>query len=328
MQYLVNSIVDYTQFFRQTLTNLGFDVHGVWNSFVPPYNNQTGWTVRLPDIDFRPNTLLVMHFQDFVTNQEGKILELEQVEQKYQQHANQVLVVHWPHNLQRYYQGPINLVEFDVHEYVILRNLHSRWTEWQHMLSVPKTTAWQCLNGRTCPHRFRVKEILQSWGHGTLSYHGEVLLSKWDYNTYRGTENEDNFMRLLDVYGSCAVNIVTETQYDTAPGLVTEKTFMALLAEQIPIVIGYAGIVQDCVELGFDMFTDLVDVSYDHAPNDQRIQQALELNQDLIMGRIDLAPYRGRLRQQREFLLDDYPTMMELRFVRDCEQLAKKSNLQ
>jgi hypothetical protein len=315
--------MDHTQFFRQTLISMGFDVHGVWNAFVPPYNNQLGWTVRLPDVDFKHNTLLVMHFQDFITNQDGKILELEKVEQKYQQHAHQVLVIHWPHNLKNYYNGPVQLVEFDVHEYQILQNLHARWAEWQHMLSMPKTQAWQCLNGRTCPHRFQVKEILQQWEHGILSYHDVVPLVKWDYNTYRGTENEDNFVRLLDVYGSCAVNIVTETQYDVAPGLVTEKTFMALLSEQIPIVIGYPGIVQDCVELGFDMFTDLVDVSYDHAPNDQRIQLALKSNQDLILGKIDLEPYRERLRAQREFLLDDYPTMMELRFVRDCKQLSK-----
>ena len=314
---------DHTQFFRQTLTELGFDVHGVWNTFDPPYNYQTGWPIKLPDIEFAPNTLLVMHFQDFITNQNGKILELEQVEQKYRQHANQVLVIHWPHNLKQHYQGPIHLVEFDVHEYQILKNLHTRWNEWSHLPHLPKTQAWQCLNGRMCPHRLQVNEILQHWPNGVLSYHDAVPLSQWDYSTYRGTENEDNFMRLLDVYGSCAVNIVTETQYNVAPGIITEKTFMAMLAEQVPIVIGYPGIVQDCVELGFDMFTDIVDVSYDALPNDQRIQRALESNQDLILGQIDLAPYRERLRAQREFLLDDYPTVMELRFVRDCEQLSK-----
>ena len=99
-----------------------------------------------------------------------------------------------------------------------------------------------------------------------------------------------------------------------------------MLAEQIPIVIGYPGIVQDCIELGFDMFTDIVDVSYDYLSNDQRIQHALETNRDIILGKIDLAPYRERLCTQREFLLDDYPTIMEQRFIRDCQQLSN-SNL-
>ena len=316
----------YSEFFQTTLTELGFDVQGVWNTFDPPYNHDTGWPLKLPDVEFGPRTLLVMHFQDFVTHLDGKILELEQVEQKYQQYANQVVVIHWPHNLKHYYTGPINLIEFNVHEYQILQNLHVRWDEWRHMVSMPKTLAWQCLNGRMCAHRFQVKEILQHWPNGILSYHDAVPLSQWDYSTYQGTENEDNFIRLLDVYGSCAVNIVTETQYNTAPGIITEKTFMAMLAEQIPIVIGYPGIVQDCIELGFDMFTDIVDVSYDYLSNDQRIQHALETNRDIILGKIDLAPYRERLCAQREFLLDDYPTVMELRFIRDCEQLSN-SNL-
>ena len=117
------------------------------------------------------------------------------------------------------------------------------------------------------------------------------------------------------------MNIVTETEYNTTPGIISEKTLLALAAEQIPIVIGHQGIVQHCTELGFDMFTDLVDTSYDTMPNDVRAEQAILLNKDLIQGRIDLAPYQERLRAQREFLLDDYSTMMEMRFQRDISSL-------
>jgi hypothetical protein len=74
------------------------------------------------------------------------------------------------------------------------------------------------------------------------------------------------------------------------------------------------------------MFSDIVDISYDLLPNDIRAIKALELNQDLIRGKIDLAPYRDRLRAQRKFLLDDYPTMMEMRFQRDCVQLINNLN--
>ena len=54
---------------------------------------------------------------------------------------------------------------------------------------------------------------------------------------------------------------------------------------------------------------------------DRRAEQAVLLNRDLIQGRIDLSPYQERLRAQREFLLDDYPTMMEIRFQRDISNL-------
>jgi hypothetical protein len=131
-------------------------------------------------------------------------------------------------------------------------------------------------------------------------------------------------MRLLQVYAKCQVNIVTETQYDEPPGIVSEKTLMAMIAQQVPIVIGHQGIVQDCRELGFDMFDDLVDTSYDSMPNDIRVEQAILKNQDLILGKINLAPYQERLQKQRSFLLDEFVTGTQQRYIRDVEQLAKK----
>jgi hypothetical protein len=169
-----------------------------------------------------------------------------------------------------------------------------------------------------------VASILSQWGGGVLSYGTDISLPEWDYGTYQGTENNENFIRLAAVYGSCAVNIVTETLYDPVPGLFCEKTLFAVLAEQIPIVIGSQGLVASIRAHGFDMFDDVVDISYDSLPNETRLTQALALNQDLIQGRIDLSPYQQRLRDQREFVLDDYINLMELRFVRDCEQLANK----
>jgi hypothetical protein len=212
------------------------------------------------------------------------------------------------------------LIEFSNHNYDLVNQLYQRWPEWQHIVGQPRTQAWQCLNGRMCDHRNRVVQVLQSWAGGVLSYHDRIRLPNYDYTQYT-YNNVDNFINLAYVYGTCAVNIVTETEYDTAPGIISEKTLLAMAAEQIPIVIGHQGIVKHCQELGFDMFTDLVDVSYDTMPNEHRAEQAILLNQDLIQGRIDLTPYQGRLRAQRECLLDDYPTIMEIRFQRDISNL-------
>ena len=324
--------MNYTHIFQNAVKKAGGEVYFVPNTFNPPYDPDKHWPMELPDIEFKDNTVLFLHFQDFITALWGRIVELDIVAEYYGDRANQVVVMHWPHAMHRYYQGPIKLIEFNIHEYNIIRNLARRWDEWKHLVDLPRTLAWQCLNGRMCPHRYQIKEILQNWPNGILSYNDAIPLPEWAYSTYRGTStylsitNEDNFIRLINVYGSCAVNIVTETQYNLAPGIITEKTIMAMLAEQIPIVIGYPGIVTDCKELGFDMFHDVVNISYDHLPNDVRAIKALELNQDLIQGRIDLSPYRDRLQAQREFLLDDYPNIMELRFIRDCEQLANKLN--
>lgn len=310
--------MDYSILFSQTLTKLGFDLHAVYNCFDPVYDPEAGWPLKLPDVDFRSKTLLLLHFQDFFTNRHNRVIELDKVAHHYGDRANQVLVTYWNHGLQ--YHGPVNVVEFSNHNYDTVNALARRWSEWQHILTSPRQ-GWQCLNGRMCLHRRRAVDVLQHWPNGVLSYGNEIALPDWSYATYRGTENDDNFIRLRSVYGSCAVNIVTETEYDTTPGIVTEKTLMAIAAEQIPIVIGHQGIVQHCRELGFDMFDDLVDTSYDSLPNDQRVEQALWRNQDLIMGKIDLAPFRERLKRNRIFLLDDFATTMELRFKRDCERL-------
>jgi hypothetical protein len=319
--------MNYSQLFRNTLEKLGFDVHIEPNTFTPPYHPKPGWPLKLPEINWKANSLLVLHFQDFVTITDQGIVELDRVHDHYGEHAHRVLVTHMHPGLEKVYHGPVNLIEFSSHNYREIYRMRDCWDDWRHVVEQPKTRPWQCLNGRKCSHRQQVVNILSQWGNGILSYGTDIPLSEWDYGTYRGTENNENFIRLAAVYGTCAVNIVTETLYDPVPGLFCEKTLFAMIAQQIPIVIGSQGLVASIRAHGFDMFDDVVDTSYDSLPNETRLTQALALNQDLIQGRIDLSPYQQRLRDQREFVLDDYTNIMELRFIRDCEQLASKLNL-
>lgn len=313
--------MEYTQLFQQTFQNLGLDLHGVWNTYDIPYGNQQGWPLKLPSINFEPATVLLLHFQDFVTWHNGKIVELDLVEQFYGSFANQIVVTHWNHDLKKIYHGPIKLIEYSNHNCREMTRLAQRWSECSDAISQPKTKAWQCLNGRMCMHRQRAVDILQNWSNGWLSNGNQISLPLWNYDTYRGTENDENFVRLLSVYGSAAVNIVTETQYDHSPGIITEKTLFAMAAQQIPIIIGYAGIVADCKDMGFDVFDDIVDTSYDHLPNDQRVEQAILRNQDLIMGRIDLDPYQVRLQKQSRYVLNDLVTWYQQNFQSQVKQL-------
>lgn len=318
----------YSVFFNQTLHRVGFDdLHCVYNCYDTPVNPDTGWPLKLPDIEFGPRTLLLLHFQDFVNIRNGRILELDQVEAKYGANSNRVMVTYWNHGLDTVYDGPVNIIEFSNHNYDLCQTLHTRAAEWVPAMHRTRTRAWQCLNGRTCRHRQRAYWALRDLPNGVVTYGTERPLSQWDYSCYRGTENDDNFIALSWLYGTTAVNIVTETEYDTPPGIVSEKTLMAFAAGQIPIVIGHPGIVQHCRELGFDMFDDLVDTSYDNLPNEVRVEQAIQRNHNLIVGGIDLAPYQSRIQANQDYLLDDWPTVMELRFIRDCERLARDLGL-
>ena len=315
--------MSYDQLIAETFRTLGADLVAQYNCFDPPYDYEKGWPLKLPDVEFGPKTLLLLHFQDFVSVGQP-IKELIKVEEKYGANCNQVVVTYWSHGLDKCYNGAINLIEFSNHNLYTCESIAQRQAEWQHYFDKPRSLPWQCLNGRTCKHRLRVVNVLKNWSNGILSYGHEILLDQWDYHSYRGTENDENFVRLAPLYAQCAVNIVTETQYDARPGIVTEKTLQAMIAGQIPIVIGHPGIVQDCQELGFDMFEDLVDISYDWLPNDQRAEAALTLNQDLILGNIDLSKYQERLQRQKEFVLDSYSNWIQANFVRQAQSCAIK----
>ena len=157
-----------------------------------------------------------------------------------------------------------------------------------------------------------------------MSLGTEIKLPQFDYSNYFGCENYPNFLELRYVYGSAAVNIVNETQFFQNTGIVTEKTLLAIAAEQVPIVIGHQGIVDQCRRMGFDMFDDLVDTSYENIDSIDRVSAAIMRNEDLIKGRIDLAPYRKRLQHNREFLLWEFPRQMERDFVSQARALADK----
>jgi len=313
----------YDKLMAYTFDSLGIDSVIVYNCFQPPYDYNHGWPLKLPDIEFGSKTLLVLHFQDFVSMGQP-VKELVKVEEKYGANCNQVIVTHWSHGLEQCYQGSINLIEFSNHNLATCESIAKRQLEWQMHFDQTRTKLWQCLNGRECPHRQRVADVLKTWPNGVLSYGNQIALPEWAYSTYRGTENDENFVRLAPLYAQCAVNIITETQYDNRPGIVTEKTLQAMIAKQIPIVIGHPGIVQDCQELGFDMFEDLIDTSYDWLPNDQRVEAALELNRELILGNVDLTPYQERLQHQQDFVLDLYPKWIRSNFVQKAQSCASE----
>jgi len=68
----------------------------------------------------------------------------------------------------------------------------------------------------------------------------------------------------------------------------------------------------------------LVDISYDWLPNDQRVEAALELNQELILGNCDLTPYQERLQRQQDFVLNMYPKWIRENFVRLAQSCTTK----
>lgn len=276
-----------------------------WNTLQPPYQSQ-GWPLALPEVNWSNSSRLILHFQDRITASEQGCKELQIIEQHYREHASQVIVVFYSHGLDQIYQGPVQLIEFSTHNWLTVNDLLRIKDQWWGSFDQEKTQSWQCLNGRICDHRTRAAHKLKSWPNGTLSLGTEIALKEWHYGTYRGTENYENFVRLLPIYQSSAVNIITETDYEARPGVICEKTLYAFVAKQVPIVIGHPGAVQDCRDMGFDMFDDLVDHSYDRLPSQYRAEAAIDLNRDLILGKIDLSAWQSRLHANHCYVFDGF----------------------
>lgn len=308
----------YNKFFEQTFRQLNWEAQVQPSCLASPYRG-THWDIIYPAVLWKSNRLVVLHAQDFLTTENEHCPELQAIEQHFGQYADQVVVVHWNIGLERIYNGPVKLIHFPTHTWEILERLTSdeRYANWQSRVNLPKTQNWQCLNGIPRPHRRCVHSWLKDKPNGILSLadidplpRDSAYYEVYNWSIDGSHINELNYQRLSWVYGACKINIVTETQYTGGPGIVSEKTLFALLSRQIPLIIGYRGIVADCRALGMDMFDDLVDTSYDDLPDGERWLAALELNQDLIVNTPDLSQYQGRLIKQQQWALKDWPAQM------------------
>lgn len=292
------------------------------------YNEETGWEIKLSPTErngLGDDYCYVYVFPDFVTTKDGKILELEKIEKHHNQ-DDKVVVVHWNVGLERYYTGPIELIYFPRHSYEFLCNIRDARSEWIDSINnTVRTKPWQCLNGTTRPSRIRLAYAMQEmFGQsGVLSLGDLIEIEDWPYTTYRGTENEDNWMRLLPIYSTVKTNVVSETQYENCPGIITEKTLMAVLALQVPILIGYPGIVDDFESLGFDSFSDIVDHSYDRMPDDLRMRNAIKRNQDVILGNYDYQSLRKRLLANQQYVLDVWPEKLLSDYLANVDKILR-----
>lgn len=311
--------MNYQQFILEALDLHGIEAKIQWNSLQQPWSAQ-GWAMHLPDFDHRP--WLILHFQDRLTSTATGCLELTEIEKHYGSRAHRVAVLCYPYGMHQVYQGPVKILNFASHNWLTIHELLERPQIWHNKFLSVKTQSWQCLNGKTLPHRIEVAKTVQHWPNGTLSLGNRIALPQWSYDTYRGTENYDNFERLLPIYQQSAVNIVTESEYNQRPAVISEKTLYAFWAGQIPLIIGHPGAVQDCKDFGFDMFEDLIDTSYDWLPNDQRIQCALAANRDFVIDPGDLAAVHSRIESNRRHVMHGYLQWIKQTLLRDCESLS------
>jgi len=101
-----------------------------------------------------------------------------------------------------------------------------------------------------------------------------------DYVKYNSTyiNNYENFKKLYKLYTNSFVEIISETSY-TSYGIMAEKYLHSVYACNFPILIASYGSVKYLRELGFDMFDDIVNHSYDNIESPcLRMETAIQQN--------------------------------------------------
>jgi hypothetical protein len=297
---LPNSFFDLTSCWSTT----GLDPVCQYCCLQIPAEDNGMWDLKFPNVEWNDRTVVILHCQDFVNVNNNGCRELNLIEQHYGDRANRVVAVTWNMDLASVYSGPVNIVYFPYHSYELLTNLRNTMNQWLPNLALPRTQRFQCLNGVAKKHRIRTVELVRHYPNSIITLDPHLVLEEFSYRDHLSVSNEENFIRLSrSVYGACDINIVTESLYNHYPGIITEKSIFAWLSLQVPILIGYPGIVAHARSLGFDMFDDVVDHSYDQLPNHLRAQAAIELNNHLLVNGIDRNRLQSRLEHNHQHAL-------------------------
>lgn len=153
-----------------------------------------------------------------------------------------------------------------------------------------KTHGAMCLNRGGRKHRVKFYNLMKNYKDRMCLTIPVIDGLPWQTGRLPGdSKDPDGVLPINDtgvehpVYDQYAVNIVTETQIDF-PSL-TEKCCKPFIARQIPVIVGNVGVNQFHVDIGFDMFEDLVPWrTWDHQ-TDENIR--LELIADFVKKWID-----------------------------------------
>ena len=136
-------------------------------------------------------------------------------------------------------------------------------------------------------------------------------------------KNAETYNKLLKkVYENTCVSIITEPCFYEKEAIITEKTLMALMGGTIPLWFGGWKNAQALAKLGFDVFEDIVDHSYEtlEDPYD-RCTQSLERNLHLF----DLEKIQKIIKDNHHRLQYNLDLLMSNPFLQECFAQVRKS---
>ena len=165
-----------------------------------------------------------------------------------------------------------------------------------------KTVPFNFMINKERPHRIRLLQMIEDAQLTDFTYS-----LPWLDNPYTGLKptnymigietqmaqgiksgpikNSENYVKLLqkNVFEPSCISLITEPTYIEKEAQLTEKTIMAIYGGTIPIYIGGWRCADSMKLLGFDVFDDIVDHSYETLEDPwERIEKAFYLNIHLL----------------------------------------------
>ena len=129
--------------------------------------------------------------------------------------------------------------------------------------------------------------VRQSVLDGYKKFYNNRKLQIVEYENIYPTPNAnvDNFVhRLTPLYQNSFVEIVSESSFAAPSFLITEKVLNSMYGCNFPIILSGVGAVAHLRDIGFDVFDDVVDHSYDLIANPfDRVISAIEDNKQLLV---------------------------------------------
>jgi len=289
------------------------------------------WTVQLPEVPQekwkQANFRLVLHAQDFVHwYNNTSCVELLWIEKHYtDEQQRKIIFLHWDHSLTDCYIGHIKCVEFASHSYELVNQLKERWNEWKDVHTKDIKYNFICLNGQPKPHRNKLFDLLRNepTGYTTHGHKSPAPFAPYiDYNW----NNVNNFINLMPLYQQSKTSVVSETIYADHPGIITEKTLLAIAAKHPFMCIGHINVHREIVERGFENFDDLFDLSYETLDATHRLDAAIDLNLPMMQDPDwDVGAAVDKVERNFDFLMNDYTKSIEQRAQKQIYQIMAQS---
>jgi hypothetical protein len=239
---------------------------------------------------------------------------------KLAQHTTNVKFVYWPPIVddKENYQAcsPVNDKNFSSQKHVICLNRNMRMhrimtlgylvglglQQYTYMSAVllpsiltQSQDVMDLVDWEFSPETYQARDTAQRGFKQICADNSIVHINQEPYQLLANTQtvltwsNGENFKNnLSQLYQNSFLEIVSESLFEDTQGFgtLTEKYLNSVYGYNFPIVLGTPGVVAHARELGFDLFDDVVDHSYDTIIDPlARIQEAIQLNLELIVNR-------------------------------------------